>query len=105
MIGAIFIPQKIKRKSPWLDRNVRARHFILRLWTFIMQKNKKRKENNTMAEWAKEIMTLANDFCLNMAKAKEIVTEVENIKVPQGKDEGNYKYDRAWSRLKPMLLQ
>ena len=34
------------------------------------------KENNTMAEWAKEIMTLANDFCLNMAKAKEIVTEV-----------------------------
>ena len=58
-----------------------------------------------MAEWAKEIMTLANDFCLNMAKAKEIVTEVENVTVPQGKDEGNYKYDRAWSRLKPMLLQ
>lgn len=58
-----------------------------------------------MADWAREIMVLANDFCLNMAKAKEIVTEVENIKVPQGKDEGNYKYDRALSRLKPMLLQ
>ena len=63
------------------------------------------KENNTMAEWAKEIMILANDFCLNMAKAKEIVTEVDTITVPQGKDESRYKYDRAWSRLKPMLLQ
>ena len=63
------------------------------------------EENNTMAEWAKEIMTLANDFCLNMAKAKEIVTEVENVTVPQGKNESNYKYDRAWSRLKSMLLQ
>ena len=49
---------------------------------FYYAKNKKRKENNTMAEWAKEIMTLANDFCLNMAKAKEIVTEVENVTVP-----------------------
>ena len=58
-----------------------------------------------MANWQKEIMILANDFCLNMAKAKEIVTEVENVAVPQGKDESNYKYDRAWSRLKPMLLQ
>ena len=46
------------------------------------------KENNTMAEWAKEIMT-----------------EVENVTVPQGKNESNYKYDRAWSRLKPMLLR
>ena len=57
-----------------------------------------------MANWQKEIMVLANDFCLNMAKAKEIVTEVENIAVPEGKDESNYKYDRAWSRLKPMLI-
>lgn len=63
------------------------------------------KENNTMADWAREIMVLANDFCLNMAKAKEIVTEVENVTVPKGKDESSYKYDRAWSRLKPMLLQ
>ena len=47
--GAIFIPKKIKRKSPWLDRNVRAKHFILRLWTFITQKIKKRKENKQMA--------------------------------------------------------
>ena len=57
-----------------------------------------------MADWAKEIMTLANDFCLNMTKAKEIVIEVENVTVPQGKDENSYKYDRAWSRLKPMLI-
>ena len=56
-----------------------------------------------MTEWAREIMVLANDFCLNMAKAKEIVTEVENVTVPKGKDESSYKYDRAWSRLKPML--
>ena len=58
-----------------------------------------------MADWAREIMVLANDFCLNMAKAKEIVIEVDTITVPQDKDESNYKYDRAWSRLKPMLLQ
>lgn len=57
-----------------------------------------------MAEWQKEIMTLANDFCLNMAKAKEICLETDKIKVPKGKDESNYKYDRAWSRLKPMLI-
>ena len=57
-----------------------------------------------MAEWAREIMVLANDFCLNMAKAKEIVTEVEKKKKKKGKDESSYKYDRAWSRLKPMLL-
>ena len=58
-----------------------------------------------MANWQKEIMTLANDFCLNMAKAKQIIEEVDTITVPQGKDESNYKYDRAWSRLKPMLLR
>ena len=39
-----------------------------------------------MADWAKEIMILANDFCLNMAKAKEIVTEVENVTVPIADD-------------------
>ena len=44
-------------------------------------------------------------FLPQYGKAKEIVTEVENVTVPQGKDESNYKYDRAWSRLKPMLLQ
>ena len=57
-----------------------------------------------MAEWAKEIMTLANDFCINTTKAKQIIQEVDTITVPQGKDESNYKYDRAWSRLKPMLI-
>ena len=57
-----------------------------------------------MADWAKEIMTLANDFCLNTTKAKQIIEEVDTITVPQGKDESNYKYDRAWSRLKPMLI-
>ena len=57
-----------------------------------------------MAIWQKEIMILANDFCLNMEKAKQIIQEVDTITIPKGKDESNYKYDRAWSRLKPMLL-
>ena len=33
----------------------------------------KRRENNIMATWQKEIMVLANDFCLNMEKVKGIV--------------------------------
>ena len=57
-----------------------------------------------MAEWQKEIMVLANDFCLNTSKVREIVSDVNTMSVPQGKDESNYKYDRAWSRLKPMLI-
>ena len=57
-----------------------------------------------MAEWQKEIMVLANDFCLNTSKVRDIVSDVNTMSVPKGKDESNYKYDRAWSRLKPMLL-
>ena len=57
-----------------------------------------------MADWAKEIMILANDFCLNMAKAKEIVTEVENVTVPQGKIEEEYKYDKAYAQIKQMIF-
>jgi hypothetical protein len=44
-----------------------------------------------MANWQKEIMILANDFCLNMAKAKEIVLATDKITVPQGKSEADYK--------------
>ena len=57
-----------------------------------------------MAEWQKEIMVLANDFCLNASKVRDIVSDVNTMSVPKGKDESSYKYDRAWSRLKPMLL-
>ena len=57
-----------------------------------------------MAEWQKEIMVLANDFCLNTSKVRDIVSDVNTMSVPQGKDESDYKYDRAWSRLKPMLI-
>ena len=57
-----------------------------------------------MAEWQKEIMVLANDFCLNTSKVRDIVSDVNTMSVPKGKDESDYKYDRAWSRLKPMLL-
>ena len=32
-----------------------------------------------MAIWQKEIMTLANDFCLNVSKAKEIVLATDKI--------------------------
>ena len=56
-----------------------------------------------MANWQKKIMTLANDFCLNMEKAKDIVLEADNILVPQGKDEQLYKYNYAHARIKPLM--
>lgn len=57
-----------------------------------------------MATWQKEIMKLANDLCLNMTKAKQIVTDVNRLSVPQGKCETEWKYDRAYSRLLPMIM-
>lgn len=58
-----------------------------------------------MANWAKEIMKLANDLCLNMSKAREIVDAVNALPVPQGKEESEWKYDRAWTRLKPLIME
>ena len=57
-----------------------------------------------MANWQKEIMTLANDFCLNMAKAKEIVLATDKITVPQGKIEEEYKYDKAHRQIMEMIF-
>ena len=57
-----------------------------------------------MANWQKELMTLANDFCLNMAKAKDIVLEADNILVPQGKDEQLYKYNYAHAQIKQLIM-
>ena len=58
-----------------------------------------------MAKWRKEIMKLANDFCINMTKAKEIVIEADKLSVPQGRSEADYKYDRAYSRILPLIMQ
>ena len=58
-----------------------------------------------MANWAKEIMKLANDLCLNMSKAREIVDTVNALSVPQGKEEAEWKCDRAWARLKPLIME
>ena len=57
-----------------------------------------------MANWQKELMTLANDFCLNMTKAKEIILNTDKITVPEGKNEEDYKYDRAYSKIKSMIM-
>lgn len=57
-----------------------------------------------MANWQREIMKLANDFCLNVVKAKQICLETDKITVPQGKNEEEYKYDRAYSYIKEMIL-
>jgi len=57
-----------------------------------------------MATWQKEIMKLANDLCLNMTKAKQIVIETDTLSVPQGKCETEWKYDRAYSRILPMIM-
>lgn len=57
-----------------------------------------------MADWAKEIMKLANDLCLDTNKTREVVNSVEILEVPQGKKVDNWKYDRAWTRLKPLIM-
>ena len=57
-----------------------------------------------MANWAKEIMILANDFCLDTDKVRQIISDIDTLSVPKGKRESSYKYDRAWARLKPMLI-
>lgn len=58
-----------------------------------------------MSNWAKEIMTLANDLCLSTSKAREIVDAVNALSVPQGKNTDEWKYDRAWTRLKPLIME
>ena len=58
-----------------------------------------------MAKWQKEILKLANDLCLNMTKAKQIVTETNDLSVPQGKCETEWKYDRAYSRILPLIRE
>lgn len=58
-----------------------------------------------MANWMKEIMKLANDFCLNNNEVREIVRTVDSMTVPQGKNESDWKYDRAHSRLLPLIME
>lgn len=57
-----------------------------------------------MAIWGVEIMQLANDFCLNTAKAKEIVRNVENMSVPNNVNEDIWRYDKAHSMIVPMIM-
>ena len=57
-----------------------------------------------MASWGVEIMQLANDFCLNTAKAKEIVRKVENMSVPDNTNEDTWKYNKAHSMIVPMIM-
>ena len=45
-----------------------------------------------MANWAKEIMKLANDFCLNATQT------------PLGIDEDHWKYQQAHSRIIPLIM-
>lgn len=57
-----------------------------------------------MATWAREIMILANDFCLNISKVKEIIEAVDILTMPKGKKEPEWKYDRAYSQLLPLIM-
>lgn len=57
-----------------------------------------------MANWGIEIMQLANDFCLNTAKAKEIVRNVENMSVPGNANEDTWRYDKAHSMIVSMIM-
>lgn len=62
------------------------------------------KKGNNMANWAKEIMILANDFCLNIERAREIVKDTDTITIPQGKNEDEYKYNRAYAQIRQMIM-
>jgi hypothetical protein len=62
------------------------------------------KEETNMATWAKEIMKLANDFCLNTNKVKEIVSSVDELSIPQGKNAEEWKYDKARLRILPLIM-
>lgn len=57
-----------------------------------------------MATWQKEIMKLANDFCLKTAKVKEIVQDVDTLTTPSNRNEEEYKYNKAYSRIKPLIM-
>ena len=58
-----------------------------------------------MADWAREIMKLGNDFCLNTSKVRNIVSGIDSLSVPEGKCESEWKYDRAHSRLLPLIME
>ena len=58
-----------------------------------------------MANWMKEIMVLANDFCLNTNTARENINAVDSIEVKKKKNESDWKYDRAHSRLLPLIME
>lgn len=57
-----------------------------------------------MATWAKEIIRLANDFCLNTSKVRNIVSNIDSLSVPEGKCESEWKYDRAYSKVKSLIM-
>lgn len=55
--------------------------------------------------WKDRILGLAYDFRLDIAKAEQIVCEVDGCKVPKGKAEAEYKYCKAWEKLRPLIMQ
>lgn len=57
-----------------------------------------------MADWAREIMKLGNDFCLNTSKVRSIVFNIDSLSVPEGKCESEWKYDRAYSKVKSLIM-
>lgn len=57
-----------------------------------------------MENWTKEIMKLGNDFCLNTSKVRSIVSGVDSLLVPEGKCESEWKYDRAYSKVKSLIM-
>lgn len=57
-----------------------------------------------MADWAREIMKLGNDFCLNTSKVRNIVSGIDSLSVPEGKCESEWKYDRAYSKVKSLIM-
>ena len=57
-----------------------------------------------MANWAKEIMKLANDFFFFLTQTREIVDRVNATDTPFGVDEDHWKYQQAHSRIIPLIM-
>lgn len=49
-------------------------------------------------------MKLGNDFCLNTSKVRSIVSNIDSLSVPEGKCESEWKYDRAYSKVKSLIM-
>ena len=62
----------------------------------------KRKNCKYSRNWQIELFALAQDFCLNMNQACEVIDSVSNNPAYAGKN-AEFLYDRAYSGIKDLI--